>query len=463
MASLSYFILGPSALLSLIGLIRGPDRTRPTPTEDYHNATIDLVIPAHNEAKNIVICLESINQQTVKPRSILLIDDGSTDNTAQLATEYAKLTGLNLTVIRNEQSVGKTPALDKAAHESDADIIFVLDADTVLRSDNYIERLKQELFQGIGIASACGVILPEFDADRDRLLNSKPVMQFAGKHPVIAEKKYKNIIQRAQIAFTNNYREELYLFLQKFIYRGEMSFFGTLINPVGCAVAYRRKYLVDILDKYKKLFGYDLTTSEDIFIGFAFTDAGFRNIQLNDVYALTVEPPLSRLPRQILMWSSAFLQSCYYFDDLVRTPLKSPRVLFRYLMSKLSGTDKTINEKRVVKEAYRQSFNPEVTKKYGRPIGWFVFTSLFEKLAYPTVLLMFIIMKLWEPLALTILAETTIYTVIIAFMHQNRRFRNLLKSILYTPVRYAVLFYDYLVILNFAKDLWITGNRRWRK
>ena len=42
---------------------------------------------------------------------------------------------------------------------------------------------------------------------------------------------------------TNLYREVLYLFLQRFIYRGQMVFFGTIPNPVGCAVAYRRKYV----------------------------------------------------------------------------------------------------------------------------------------------------------------------------------------------------------------------------
>ena len=35
MATLPYFVLGPSALLSLLGLVRGPDTTEPTPAEDW--------------------------------------------------------------------------------------------------------------------------------------------------------------------------------------------------------------------------------------------------------------------------------------------------------------------------------------------------------------------------------------------------------------------------------------------
>ena len=118
------------------------------------------------------------------------------------------------------------------------------------------------------------------------------------------------------------YREVLYLFLQRFVYRGQMAFFGTTSNPVGCAVAYRRKYVRALFDHIGPILGDDLTNSEDIFIGFAMLNEGYRNIQLTDVYARTVEPEVQRLPRQIYLWSSSFLQSCYYFDPLLRSPFK---------------------------------------------------------------------------------------------------------------------------------------------
>jgi hypothetical protein len=70
-------------------------------------------------------------------------------------------------------------------------------------------------------------------------------------------------------AITNLYRESLYMFLQRFVYLGQMVFFGSITNPVGCAVAYRRKYVKELFDSYEPMFGDDLTNSEDIFIGFA--------------------------------------------------------------------------------------------------------------------------------------------------------------------------------------------------
>lgn len=463
MASMPYFVLSPSAIACIIGYFHGPDREIPTPAEDYRKATIDLIIPAYNEQNNVALCLESVIKQTVKPRHIYLIDDGSTDQTAQFATEYADDKGLNLTVLSKKTREGKTPAVSWAAHESDADVLVVLDADTTLRSENYIERLVQELYQGVGIACACGVVLPEFERDRAKLLEQPEIQDFLLNHPEIATSQNQGLIRNTLLLLSNYYREELYLYLQKFIYHGEMVFFGSIINPVGCAVAYRRQYILDIFDHYFARFGFNLTSSEDIFIGFAFADKGYRNIQLNDVYALTTEPRFFQMPKQIKMWSSAFLQSCYYFDDLVRTPLKAPKKWYHAFKNYLNPMNPDVQKRRIIHEAYRQSFNPTITKAYGRPIGWFIFTSLLEKISYPTILIILMILGYWKAIEITVLAEVTIYTIMIGFMHKNRRIRNILKSLLMTPIRYGYLAFDMLFILNFAKELWITKNREWRK
>jgi cellulose synthase/poly-beta-1,6-N-acetylglucosamine synthase-like glycosyltransferase len=78
-ATIPYFVLSPSTILSLSGIVRGPDPVEATPAEDWCGAKIDVVIPALNEAVNIVLCLASVLHQTVRPRRICLIDDGSTD------------------------------------------------------------------------------------------------------------------------------------------------------------------------------------------------------------------------------------------------------------------------------------------------------------------------------------------------------------------------------------------------
>ena len=463
MAFVPYFVLGPTGLMGLIGLLHGPDRTIPTPNEDWKKATVDLIIPAFNEEKTIVLCLASIKRQSLQPRQIILYDDASEDRTIQYAMFYAQMNQINLKIIPRKHTEGKTPSLYYAAQDSDADVLAVVDADTVLKSDNYLERLVQELFQGVGIACACGMVLPLTQQDRKTEYNEDNLQTFAKTHPDAQFSPDKTWFQTVQRSLTNSYREELYLFLQRFIYHGEMVFFGTLIFPIGCAVAYRREYLKDIFDHYVKIFGFDLTTSEDIFFGFAFADKGYRNIVIQDVYALTMEPRFFSIFQQIFKWSSSFLQNCYYFDSLFFTPFKFPRYLMKKIKESRNPEVKKMKDKRMIKEAYRQAFGVEYTQKYGRNIGWFVFTTACEKLSYPTFILIFMILGFWTPLLITLLAEVALYTFVITLMHKNHRIRNFFKAILYTPIRYSQIMFDLLVAGRLMIDLWVTKNRRWRK
>ncbi|MBI4832115.1 MAG: glycosyltransferase, partial [Candidatus Lindowbacteria bacterium] len=384
MAAIPYFIISPNTVLSILGLIHGPDKTVPTPAEDWRQAKVDVVIPAFNEERNISLCLASIAKQTLRPRRIILIDDGSRDMTADYAKSFCKVNGMDILVIQRKASIGKTPTLKRQAREFDSDVEFVLDGDTILESDNYIERTVQELYQGVGIACACGTILPLRERDRHTLVDTPFVQKFAEANPTAPINSHDiSGFRRFQRGLTNLYRDVLYMFLQKFVYHGQMVFFGSILHPVGCAVAYRRKYVKELFDKYEPILGDDLTNSEDIFIGFSMVDHGYRNIQLMDVYARSEEPEARNLPRQLYMWSSSFLQSCYYFDGLLRSPFK----VIKRIRQRRKAKKEKVAEKRKIQEAYRQAFGTEYTKKYGRPLGWVFLTSAFEKISYPIVLL----------------------------------------------------------------------------
>jgi glycosyltransferase involved in cell wall biosynthesis len=524
MATLPYFVFSPSTILSIGGLLRGPDKTTPTPAEDWRLATVDVVIPALNEAENIVPCLASVARQTLRPRRIILVDDGSTDATVVRARLFCDLQQIELTIIQRRSPIGKTPTIKRQAREFDSDVEFILDADTVLESDNYIERTVEELYQAVGIASACGVILPQRRRDRQRTQNSQEIAAFNASYPFprATERGWLSTLRRGM---TNAYREVLYLFLQRVVYRGQMAFFGTMTNPVGCAVAYRRKYVRALFDYIEPSLGDDLTNSEDIFIGFSMLNEGYRNIQLIDVQARTIEPEVHRLPRQVYFWSSSFLQSCYYFDPLVRSPFRAikrwlngsggrasrgsgvrvPRAAqasagstsFLRAMPATAGLGPGIGtslhlgpteltprlagsveyrsalrgagpsdqrgDRRLVSEPYRQGFGRARTETFGRPAGWILLMSAAEKVFFPTSLLIMLILRWWEALAVTVACETAICIAALAFVMKGRRLEYIFKAIAVTPIRYALLGSEVITIGRFASDLWVTNNRKWRK
>ena len=459
MATAPWFVLSPNALLSAIGLLRGPDKTIPTPGEDWRTAVVDVVVPAYKEEDNIIHCLASLARQTVRPRQIILVEDGSKDQTVPRAREYAQAAGLDLVVIERNSSIGKTPTIKRQAREFDSDVEFILDGDTFLESPDYIERCVQELYQGIGIASACGVVLPMRPKDRHELAQSEEFQRWHGAPTYDDPHRRRGLLHSLWWWITNAYRECLYMFLQRFVYKGQMVFFGSITNPVGCAVAYRRKYIKDLFDRYEPIFGDDLTNSEDIFIGFALNNEGYRNIQLQDVQARSEEPEVQRLPRQVYLWSSSFLQSCYYFDPLLRSPFKS----FKRWRKKRKDKQRGIEELRLIKEQYRQPFGDQYTKEYGRPVGWAMLLSAIEKIGFPTALIVMTILRMWEPLAVTLIAEVIVSLAVLFTVGTGRRLEMVLKGIVMTPVRYAMILADSITISRFAIDLWITGNRKWRK
>ncbi|HJZ70770.1 MAG TPA: glycosyltransferase [Vicinamibacterales bacterium] len=513
MAQLPYFVFSPNTLLSVIGLIKGPDTTRPTPADDWREATVDVVIPAFNEEQNIVRCLASVIRQTRRPRRIVLVDDGSADATAARAKAFCEFHGVELTLVQRRSSIGKTPTIREQTRALDSDVQFILDADTVLDSDDYIERTVHDLYQGVGIASACGMVMPLRQRDRREADESAEVRAFVEAFPSHRSTAAKGRMRRFASAVTNLYREVLYLFLQRFVYRGQMAVFGTLINPVGCAVAYRREYLKRLFDEVEPTLGDDLSNSEDIFIGLAMLNEGYRNIQVASVCARTVEPEVQRLPRQIYLWSSAFLQSAFYFDALVRSPFKVVRRRQHHGPEDRSGgsfvpatlpvrsvayaglpetaphtlfaiaTDMTTalpgpwggratgappstwpsTERRRVREPYRQAFGSGQTLEYGRPAGWAVAASAIEKVGFPTVLLAMMLCGNWEGVLIAVGVETLLTVIALVFVMKHQRLEYLAKGIAVTPIRYALLALELVTIARFASDLWLTKNRSWRK
>ncbi len=458
MATLPYFVISPNTLLSLIGLVRGGRERPELVSEAAHNISFDVVIPAYNEARTIALALASLENQTVTPGMVVIFDDGSSDRTRGVARRYAEKSNLNIRVLRREKSQGKTPSVRATAFGSEADAVFVLDADTVLESEDYIERLLVELYRVPGIASVCGMVLPLRERDRDDIAEMPAARKFFRGRTSLGARE--TIPRRHQFArgITNMYREVIYFFVQKIVYRGEQALFGTIVNPVGCAVAYRRDYLLEVFDETRAELGDNLTTSEDIFLGFGFIDRGYHNVQMTEVTCRSEEPEFQSVPRQLYLWSSAWLQSGYYFPELLGSPFKS------WKRHKARKESLPYENRRLIKDPYREPFGRKFALLQGRPVGWAVFLVLFEKISFPIVLILMLALQMWEALIVTLAAETFLYITLIMLLGGENRFRYAGMGILVTPIRYSSILWDAVTISRFALDLIRPGGKdRWRK
>src|SRR5687768_4045324 len=226
--------------MSLIGHIRGPRAVQPADPEVIKDLQVDVVIPAYNERSTIALCLAGVMRQTLKPNSVTVIDDGSEDDTADIAEAFAAANNFPVRVIRRRHSIGKTPGLKIESRNLDGDVEFILDADTVLMSEDYIEKVVSQLFRVPGIASVSGMVYPLRDRDRAALARLDSMRRLREQQPRLDLTLRRLIFNRLAKGIANFYRDAVFQFMQAFFYAGVINLFGSMPNPVGCAVAYRR-------------------------------------------------------------------------------------------------------------------------------------------------------------------------------------------------------------------------------
>ena len=111
---------------------------------------VSVVIPAYNEEENIGRCIESVLENDYENKQVIVVDDGSTDNTYAVASRYRD----KVLVLRRPRSGLKAYALNYGLKFADGDIIVTLDADTVIARDA-LERIVA-YFQDGKIVAACG-------------------------------------------------------------------------------------------------------------------------------------------------------------------------------------------------------------------------------------------------------------------------------------------------------------------
>jgi teichuronic acid biosynthesis glycosyltransferase TuaG len=87
-----------------------------------------FVIPAYNASAYLAQAILSCRAQSVKDIEIIVVDDGSTDGTYDLA-EWHSRQDKRVKVIRMEQNIGRSAVRNIGNAEASAPFIFVLDSD----------------------------------------------------------------------------------------------------------------------------------------------------------------------------------------------------------------------------------------------------------------------------------------------------------------------------------------------
>jgi len=97
-----------------------------------HPPQLSIVVPAYNEAESLPVLLQQIHsalETYTIPAEVIFINDGSTDNTADILDTLATNPPLTVHVIHFKSNRGKAEALTAGFQKTTGDIVITLDAD----------------------------------------------------------------------------------------------------------------------------------------------------------------------------------------------------------------------------------------------------------------------------------------------------------------------------------------------
>jgi len=118
-----------------------------TPVPISRCPDVSIIVPARNEEANIGDCLESLTSQTGVHFEIIVVDDGSTDRTCEIALSFTGVTVIFPKALPKDLTApvvtGKNNALIAGARDAEANWLLFTDADTVHRPGSLARALAE--------------------------------------------------------------------------------------------------------------------------------------------------------------------------------------------------------------------------------------------------------------------------------------------------------------------------------
>jgi glycosyltransferase involved in cell wall biosynthesis len=124
-----------------------------------------VIVPAYNAASTLQATIASLLEQTAVPHEIIVIDDGSTDATGEIAASY----GPPVRVL-TQPNGGTASARNHGMREATADVIAFLDADDLYTRDR-LERIGGKFREEPELEAVATDAIMEYD-DSSKLVST---------------------------------------------------------------------------------------------------------------------------------------------------------------------------------------------------------------------------------------------------------------------------------------------------
>lgn len=245
------------------------------PTKSKKQPKVSIIIPAYNEAETIVATLNSVLalEYPKNKLEIIVVNDGSTDNTADIVQAYKK----HNIILLNKKNGGKASSLNIGLKKATGELVGVLDADSVVSKNSLMTMLHHfEDDKNVG-AVISGI----------RTLNKNKLIEK---------------LQRFEYIFT-------------ILFRRLMTSLDTLYVTPGVLSIYRKNVL-------QNLGGFDENNlTEDMEIALRLKHEKYLvKLELGSITYTTVPSTFSELAQQRIRWCRGHMENTWKYKDMIFNP-----------------------------------------------------------------------------------------------------------------------------------------------
>ncbi len=255
------FVWSITALIHYVIHDRQPAKI---PLEDIGSGQkVSIIIPIFNEEFYLEETLLSVTELNYDNYEIIVINDGSTDNSLQIIEKIAKSHPIK--IINNKKNEGKAAALNRAVKYAESEVILFLDADAIPE---------------VNILSH---IMPHFDTKRVAAVTGNPrVRNVSSLLCCLQMLEFTSIIS---------------------LMRRSQNLWGALMTVSGVIVAVSKKALLDVGGFKPNM------STEDICLAWDLQRAGYQiKYDSNAVVWMTVPSKLTSFVKQRMRWAKGLME-----------------------------------------------------------------------------------------------------------------------------------------------------------
>lgn len=135
-----------------------------------NNELISVIIPVYNVEPYVKRCIDTVLNQTYKNIEIIIVDDGSTDNSGKICDEYKNKD--NRVIVIHKENGGLSDARNTGIENCKGKYIVFVDSDDYIET-TMVEKLYNDIKSSNADISICGIYVSENDTIKEKVTPKK--------------------------------------------------------------------------------------------------------------------------------------------------------------------------------------------------------------------------------------------------------------------------------------------------